>query len=555
MYCCALTQASFRGILRRVHALAAIVTALTLPFGGLAFDSVQPAGGELLVSGRSGNGCVWVTVAPATLVAKGSHGSCVRPPRAAHAFVPAVNPNPHSPWESVRIEHGGARISYGPVVMRYRDASDARPMWAYGPGSFWLYDVDTERGPELLRFSSRTGQLKQRVMMPQLYRPVIAADQDGLYLMAAVNGGTDGSGPQALYRVTPEARGAAVVHRGGRAALWLVAHAHTVWVEIVSGTSNTTLWRFDGPKVHPTLLWRKANRHPCAGRRLRRRPPLGGRTCLGREILSAVHRRESQPHRPRHRPRNGDRDRRCHWLLQPAPRSTGPDLLKRRTLFPQWVTALPGPALGRQPPTRAERPVRASLIAFCGRRSYPRGMRRMLAVVVFLVGVAVAAGSASAGVPANPTWSPTGSQIAFSDGAFPNRFLEVMRASDGGGKRQLYSSNDACCVPILWAAEGRIVFVDDYRLFRISVAGGAKRRLFGNTEWFILSPNRQTIAFQDGCGCPGAPDAVGLMGVSGGKPIIIPKPKAATDSIDGFSPTAHSSFSRGSRPSIVGFRR
>jgi hypothetical protein len=142
-----------------VNVLAAVVTALTLPFGGLVFDSVQPAGGELLVSGSSGRGCVWVTVDPASLAAKASHGSCLRPPLTEHAFAPVVIPNSRSQWQSVRIEHIGAQVSYGPVVMRYQDSSDTRPMWTYGPGSLWLYDVDTERGPEVLRFSSLTGRL------------------------------------------------------------------------------------------------------------------------------------------------------------------------------------------------------------------------------------------------------------------------------------------------------------------------------------------------------------------------------------------------------------
>lgn len=345
-----LAQASFHepshsAIVRRVHLLAAVVTALTLPFGGLVFDTVQPAGGKLLVSGSSGNGCAWVIVDPVSLAARGSHGSCLRPPRAVHVFVPVVNAIPHSQWESVRIEHTGARVSYSPVVMRYQDASDTRPMWTYGPDSLWLYDVDTRRGPEVLRFSSLTGRLEQQVMMPQLYRPVIAANQDGLYLMAAVNGGA-GSGPQALYRVKPEARTAIVVHRGGRAALWLVAHAHTVWAEIVSGISDTALWRFDGSNGTPNAVVAEDNRHPRPSRRLRRRQHLGSRPCLGRAILSAVHKRERQPHRPRDRTRIRDRNRRCVRLLQPPPRPARPDLLERRALLPQRITALPDPALG-----------------------------------------------------------------------------------------------------------------------------------------------------------------------------------------------------------------
>lgn len=140
--------------------------------------------------------------------------------------------------------------------MRYRDGSDTRPLSAYGAGSLWLYDVYTGRGAEVLRFSAETGRLEQTVAMPRLFRPVIAADEDGLYLMAAVNGGT-GPGPAALYHVALGATSATVIHREGRAALWIAARGHTVWTEIISGTSNASLWRFDGPRGRAKRLWRK----------------------------------------------------------------------------------------------------------------------------------------------------------------------------------------------------------------------------------------------------------------------------------------------------------
>lgn len=235
--------------------LAAIVTALVLPGG--TFDSVQQADGTLLVSGSSGSACVWLTVDPTSLRARRARGSCARPPRSAHPAVPIVTPDPRSQWQAVRIARAGRSVRYGPVVMRFRDGSDTRPTWTYGPGALWLYDVDTRRGPELLRFSSRTGRLEQRVAMPRLFRPVLAADEDGLYLMAAVNGGVSEPGPAALYRVAPGAGEATIVHREGRAALWIVAHAHTVWTEIVSGTRSAALWRFDGPEARAERLWRR----------------------------------------------------------------------------------------------------------------------------------------------------------------------------------------------------------------------------------------------------------------------------------------------------------
>jgi hypothetical protein len=236
--------------------VAALVTALALTPG--IFDSVQPANGTVLVSGSTGRACVWVTVDPTTLKGTQSRGSCARPQHAAHRAVPVVLSNPRSQWQPVRIARVGARVTYGPVVMRYEDASDTRPVWTYGSGSLWLYDVSTTRGARLFRFSSTTGRLEQTVAMPRLFRPVIAADDDGLYLIAAVNGDDARPGPVALYFVAPGHRRPTIVHREGRAALWITAHRHTVWMEIVSGKSTAALWRFDGPSAHATRLWRKA---------------------------------------------------------------------------------------------------------------------------------------------------------------------------------------------------------------------------------------------------------------------------------------------------------
>lgn len=238
-----------------VALLAAIVTFLVLPGG--TFDSVQPAGGRLLVSGSSGTSCVWLAVDPASLRSSRSRGSCTRPLQAGEPAVPVVISNHTSQWQTVRIARVGRSVSYGPVVMRYQDGSDTRPVWAYGAGSLWLYDVYTDRGSELLRFSSRTGRLEQTVAMPKLFRPVIAANEDGLYLMAAVNGGVSGPGPAALYYVAPSARSATIIHREGRAAFWIAAHAHAVWAEIISGKSSAALWRFDGRKAQARRLWRR----------------------------------------------------------------------------------------------------------------------------------------------------------------------------------------------------------------------------------------------------------------------------------------------------------
>jgi hypothetical protein len=241
-----------------VRLLAVLVSSLYLPFAGM-WSSVQPDGVHLLVSGyaRVGNGCAWLTVDPATLAAKETRTSCARPPSSVASYVPVVIPNPHSQWQTVRLAHIiGATVRYSPVVLRYSDASDTRPIWTYGGGSLWLYDVATTRGSELLRFSATSGHLLQQLAMPKLFRPVVAANLDGLWLVAAVNGGVSRQYPAALYHVAPGSSQAVIEHREGRAALWITAHQHTVWADLISGRQTVALWRFDGSNATARRLSR-----------------------------------------------------------------------------------------------------------------------------------------------------------------------------------------------------------------------------------------------------------------------------------------------------------
>ena len=222
-----------------MRALAALVASLWLPAGG-TFTSVQPAGSVLLLSGYADRGpaCIWATVDPVRLRLLRMHrGSCAAAARATGRVTPSVVYDPKSPWQEVVLSNGR-------VVFRFQAYSDTNPQWAYGPGSLWVYDVNTAEGPVAARVSLASGRVVQRTRMPKLYRPVLAADADGLWLVAATNGGL-GSGPQALFNIAPGATKPTIVHRGGRAALWLLARDHTVWMEQIAGTSTISLWRFD----------------------------------------------------------------------------------------------------------------------------------------------------------------------------------------------------------------------------------------------------------------------------------------------------------------------
>ena len=66
--------------------------------------------------------------------------------------------------------------------MTYGSYSDSRPVFAYGSHWLWMYDVDTATGSELLQVSLQSGAVVDTVPMPALYRPLLAADNGGLWI-------------------------------------------------------------------------------------------------------------------------------------------------------------------------------------------------------------------------------------------------------------------------------------------------------------------------------------------------------------------------------------
>lgn len=229
-----------------MRALAALIASIWLPAGG-TFSSVQPAGSFLYLSGsaETGTGCIVSTVSlRAFRVTTTRVGRCVDP---LHRISEHVVTDRHSPWQPVVLSNGS-------VVFRYEDASDTRPETAYGPGALWIYDVWTRDGAQIVRVSLESGRIVQRVRMPKMFRPLMAADADGVWLASSTNGGVSPGGPQPVLHVAPGATRATVVHRGGRAAMWLVAHGHTVWMQQVAGRSTFSLWRFDGVAGRPRVL-------------------------------------------------------------------------------------------------------------------------------------------------------------------------------------------------------------------------------------------------------------------------------------------------------------
>jgi len=224
--------------------VAALVASLTLPYGGVQWWTVASTGGSLLVTGSPPSGplCEFYVVSRATFRGRGPYRrACNEPPVPIHAVTPVVG--------SERNLFDVPLTVAGKVVMRFKDFSDTRPQYAWYGRSLWIYDVATRDGAEVLRLDAHSGTLLQRTEMPRVYRPVMVANADGLWLDPATNGGISGVTSAPVLHVPFGASRPVVVHRGGRAALWMAASAHTVWLEQISGRSSVAIWRIDGTKA------------------------------------------------------------------------------------------------------------------------------------------------------------------------------------------------------------------------------------------------------------------------------------------------------------------
>jgi hypothetical protein len=214
------------------------------------WSAVMPLHGTLVVSGPLSVGprCGYVTVDPTSLRSSFATRACVRD--GVHVVY-----SRHSQWTTAYV---GRREAF-----RYRDSSTGRPVSARFGDMLWLYDVDTDRGPILQRWSLRTGRLVRELRFPvELWRPVIAANATGAWLMAATNGGeSDSPSLATLFHASTRVT---AVARGPRAAMWMTVHGRTLWLETVTGLSTFKLWRYDGVRgrllsAHgPPALWSAA---------------------------------------------------------------------------------------------------------------------------------------------------------------------------------------------------------------------------------------------------------------------------------------------------------
>jgi hypothetical protein len=207
-------------------------------------------------------------------IGKGREANCNDPAADGESIgvVTSYIPDSNNATISIaRVDPKTGKTSVGPVVITYGSYSDTRPVMAYGGGWLWIYDdstivsgAGTVNGSnpgtaELLQVSTTSGQVIDTVSMPVLYRPLMSANTDGLWIGNSVEGGecSGCSPPDALYYVAPGSdKAIAAIPDSMLLVCWLLGSGDHLWAGIgqeTSGCSQETIWRLDGTDFQPVF--------------------------------------------------------------------------------------------------------------------------------------------------------------------------------------------------------------------------------------------------------------------------------------------------------------
>jgi hypothetical protein len=208
-----------------------------LPSSAL-FTQISVTSKGLLLTGETrasfGNSkatCVAAPIDPQSLaVGKLELGSCDDPLLSGLTVETVTTPIPHSNNATISIDTANAATGHvhdGPGIVTYGSYSDTRPVFASGSRWIWIYDVDTTAGPELLQASAHSGDVVDTIPMPALYRPLLAADDGGVWVANSIGG----SPASALSYVAVGASAPRVVVPDTDLPIcWLVASGTSSWV-------------------------------------------------------------------------------------------------------------------------------------------------------------------------------------------------------------------------------------------------------------------------------------------------------------------------------------
>jgi hypothetical protein len=225
---------------------------------GYRFSQVLSKKGQLYVAGEVASAshnrpdqstpCVLAPVSPKTLkVGSAVHSNCDNPAMTGQLVAP-INSRTQS-YSSAQVSIAvlnprTGSYSTGPPVIAYSPSSTSSPVYAYGGNWLWLYDVATTAGPQLLQINAQTGAVVNTIGAPQLFDPLMAANDDGLWLANSFKGSP---APYVLYHAIPGRSQLTGVLLGPNLhAYWLTASGRHAWLGAGSLPTVQTLWRFDG---------------------------------------------------------------------------------------------------------------------------------------------------------------------------------------------------------------------------------------------------------------------------------------------------------------------
>ncbi len=210
---------------------------VALPSSGY-FNQITVAASGLLVTGvtpaTAGSAlplCVTAPVDPQTLaVGRVRTGNCGDPRLFGQSIEVVNSPILQTNNASLSInslDPTSGRTAYGPVVMTYASLSDTRPVMTSGGQWLWIYDVSTTNGPVLLQISEQSGAVADTIPMPSLSRPLLAADNGGVWIANSVEGS---SAPALFYATAGSSAPRVVVPSTDVPICWMVASGTGAWV-------------------------------------------------------------------------------------------------------------------------------------------------------------------------------------------------------------------------------------------------------------------------------------------------------------------------------------
>lgn len=154
------------------------------------------------------------------------------------------------------------QVTEGPVLMTYTSCSDCSPVSTYGDDRLWIYDNSTTSGAEIVEVSDTTGKLMTTIPMPKLFRPLLAANNQGLFIANSLYGGRalGEAPPSTLYHLLPGSTTPKVeIANPSLISCWLTTDTNNLWIGMGTqqdGCRQETIWRDAGTNPKPMYTLR-----------------------------------------------------------------------------------------------------------------------------------------------------------------------------------------------------------------------------------------------------------------------------------------------------------